>query len=782
MKTNPPVSVLVVDDDAIVRDSMGAYLGNRGYSVLKAACGDEGLELFAREQPDIVLLDLRMPGMDGLDVLGHLSREAPDTPVIVISGMGVVGDVVEALRRGAWDYLVKPVRDLRVLVSAMERCLERAALLRERVAREQRLEDLVALRTAELEESNARLSESEARYRRIYESLQNVYSEVRWDGTIVEISPSCDRVFGAPPSGLIGHSMLEFYTDPAQRDRVLGELAAKGRVDDAEIDLRRPDGQVLTCSLTAELHRDAEGNPELICGTCHDISARKRAEQDLVRLARAVDQAGDVTVLTDAEGVIEYANLAFERLTGVSRSGAAGRHFLFPVVEDHSAAYYEGIMRGIETEGGWKGRLVFRSADGRESTTETVVSAVRDPAGRLIQCVLVARDVTRELALEERLRQVQKLEAIGVLAGGIAHDFNNILYGLIGYAELAQDEALPGSPLAQSIDQVLLAGRRAKELVHRILTFSRGSSQELKARQLTPVVTEACRLLEGGLPRQISLHTDLVSRWTCLCDETQVHQVVMNLCTNAVHAMEDRGGILIVRLEDQMISAQEVEEQPGLAAGDHVVLTVSDSGHGIEPHHLPRVFDPFFSTKPQGKGTGMGLSMVHGIVQSLGGSVTVESREGRGSTFRVYLPRSAVADSLSQDDRTQVGSGRSVLLVEADAGLAELTERSLSGMGAAVVVASTVEAAVNLIRTRASEWDLVLTTLELPDGDGLELVRELRRRREDAVVVLTTAFTSELDLDVPARYGVRDILTRPVLRSELARVLADLPRRPPASP
>jgi CheY-like chemotaxis protein len=159
MKTNPPVSVLVVDDDAIVRDSMGAYLGNRGYSVLKAACGDEGLELFAREQPDIVLLDLRMPGMDGLDVLGHLSREAPDTPVIVISGMGVVGDVVEALRRGAWDYLVKPVRDLRVLVSAMERCLERAALLRERVAREQRLEDLVALRTAELEESNARLSE-----------------------------------------------------------------------------------------------------------------------------------------------------------------------------------------------------------------------------------------------------------------------------------------------------------------------------------------------------------------------------------------------------------------------------------------------------------------------------------------------------------------------------------------------------------------------------------------------------------------------------------------------
>ena len=282
--------------------------------------------------------------------------------------------------------------------------------------------------------------------------------------------------------------------------------------------------------------------------------------------------------------------------------------------------------------------MVNKKKDGSLYDVEATLSCTRLPDGTVANYITVQRDVTLELKLEQQYRQAQKMEAIGALAGGIAHDFNNILAAILGYTQIAIDTVQDRPATRKHLQAILKATDRAISLVRQILTFSRKTDQEQKPVMPKIVIKEAVKLLRASLPSTIEIRQNIRSDSVVIADPTQIHQVVMNLCTNAGYAMQEHGGSLEVSLVDVDLDAESAEQYPGLSPGRHIKLLVADTGSGISPEIIERIFDPFFTTKPHGEGTGLGLSVVHGIIESCGGAISVHSEPGRGTTFEIYLP------------------------------------------------------------------------------------------------------------------------------------------------
>lgn len=373
--------------------------------------------------------------------------------------------------------------------------------------------------------------------------------------------------------------------------------------------------------------------------------------------------------------------------------------------------------------------------------------------------------------LEAQLRQVQKLEAVGQLAGGIAHDFNNILGAILGYAELAQDELAPESEARSHLAEILTAAERARDLVGQILAFSRKADRRSAPLDLARLVAEALRLVRATIPTTIAFETRLDGgSATVLGDPTQLHQVVVNLCTNAAHAMEDEGGTLSVSIGRRTLSADDVRKDPETAPGDYVVLEVRDTGCGIPADIRERVFDPFFTTKAVNKGTGMGLSVVLGIVRGHGGTIEMESEEGRGTTVRVLLPQiSAVPAAKGAALAVPRGNGERVLLVDDEPQVANVCARILERFGYRVEAFGDPRVALGRFCAAPDEFDVVVTDQTMPHMTGLQLVEQLRARRADIPVVLCTGFSAHVDAAEATRRAIDAFTPKPLGMSSLAR-------------
>lgn len=376
--------------------------------------------------------------------------------------------------------------------------------------------------------------------------------------------------------------------------------------------------------------------------------------------------------------------------------------------------------------------------------------------------------------LEQQLRQAQKLEAIGTLAGGIAHDFNNILSAILGYGELALKGAPEGSAQRRHLDASLAAGQRAKSLVERILAFSRSGMGERVPVHVQSVVDEALDGIAATLPAGVRLERRLAGGDAgVLGDATQIHQVVMNLCANAVQAMRAEGR-LCVTLDTVRLAGPLSVSTSTLPAGDMVRLAVADSGSGIEPHVLERIFDPFFTTKEVGVGTGLGLSLVHGIVTDLGGGIAVDSRLGEGSSFTIYLPRHGVVAAPAADAAAELvrGDGQTVMLVDDEEPLVRLGEELLAGLGYEAVGFVSSRAALDALRARPERFDAVLSDESMPGLTGTELAAEARRLRTDMPIVLMSGFVGTALLQRARAAGVAEVLSKPLAAREIARALA----------
>jgi len=386
--------------------------------------------------------------------------------------------------------------------------------------------------------------------------------------------------------------------------------------------------------------------------------------------------------------------------------------------------------------------------------------------------------------LQHQLHQAQKMEAIGTLAGGIAHDFNNILSAVMGYAEMVLMQAEPGSETAHNLQQVLKASNRAKSLINQILTFSRRKAGETRPLEVTPIVKETVALLRASLPKNIEIRAVIEDGlYTISADATQIHQVLMNLCTNAAHAMEPEGGVLEISLKNIRIGPEDIVRFPGIQSGRFLKMMVSDTGQGIDPLIVDRIFEPYYTTKEPGKGTGMGLSVVHGIVKSHGGSIAVQSRPEEGTRFELVFPRRE-PKTLEPDRKIESlpqGEG-SILFVDDEEILVELGQQMLERLGYRATCCKNPFEALQVFEDKPTEFDLVITDRLMAGMTGEQLIQRIRSVRSDVPVIVCTGYRSLHDPAEVSTLNVQGVLAKPLTLRDLADVISKVlgPRTPPA--
>jgi PAS domain S-box-containing protein len=590
-------------------------------------------------------------------------------------------------------------------------------------------------------------------------------------------------------------ALLQIHPDDRERhdDEFRRHLAGETEVRDGEYRVKHPDGSYRWVRVRGMCVRDAEGRAVRWAGSVSDIDARKRTEQALLesqqryQLAVAGSNEGlwDWDLPSDMLFLSPRAQQLFDFPPGEPlrprrewiRLSAYHPDDL-PRIRATLSAYLHGETPHFEVE-----YRMFAAGNWHFYRERGV--AVRDGQGKPVRLAGSIEDITdRKTAeaqrdrLEGRLRQAQKLEAMGTLAGGIAHDFNNILAAILGYGEMVQKESAEGTPLRRHIDAAVSAGMRAKSLVERILAFSRSGMGERVPVHVQSVVAEALDLVAASLPRGVSLQRRLAAGDTAvLGDPTQIHQVVMNLCANAAQAMKTEGELAVV-VEAVALHEPRVVTTSELPAGDYLRVSVQDTGTGITPQVLERIFDPFFTTKEVGVGTGLGLSLVHGIVTDLGGGIDVHSVPGQGSTFTVYLPaRGVAAAPKAAQEPILTGSGETILLVDDEEPLVRLGEEMLAELGYEPVGFASSSAALESFRAEPHRFTAVLSDETMPGMTGSELARAIRGIRADIPIVLMSGYVSP-GLSARARdIGVAEVLAKPLVSRDIARSLASVLRR-----
>lgn len=401
-------------------------------------------------------------------------------------------------------------------------------------------------------------------------------------------------------------------------------------------------------------------------------------------------------------------------------------------------------------------------------------SADDDLPGAVFQ--LIIEDISEAKRLESHFRQSQKLEALGTLTGGIVHDFNNILSAVIGYTELALTELDKPDILTHHLQQIMGASQRARELIQQILSFSRRTVQEKKPVQLAALVKEILKMIRATMPSTIWIVSNVDDNLPpVLADVTQIHQVLMNLCTNAAHAMKEKGGVLTVNLAAVTVDGPLAARSPDLRLGRiYQLLEVIDTGHGIPSKNLSRIFEPFFTTKEAGEGTGMGLSVVHGVVQGHGGVIIVDSQEGQGAAFRVYLPQTeleAIQDKTKPEQASQLRGHEIILFVDDEPALVDIGCRSLERLGYQVVGKTSSGEALEEFSRNPDKFQIVITDQTMPNLTGMELAEKMIRLKAGLPVILCTGFTQKITLERARAIGIRQVMLKPVLIKDLALVI-----------
>ncbi len=662
MEKNRKYKVLTIDDEAYIRQSIINYLEDYNFIVFEAENGKVGLEVFEREQPDLVILDLRMPQMDGLQVLEILREKAPDLPLVVASGTGNISAVVKALQLGAWDYILKPIEDMNVLYHSIEKCLKQSELKKENQRYQEKLEDLVAERTIELQKS-------EERYKTVFEYTGTAAVIIESDDTISMVNSKFCEFAGMRNQDIIGQK--KWYDFVA-----LEHVEIMQSLIDNKLDPNKKDDQPTQYEIRfiGNQHREKHVYSSLgvIPGTDRivlsllDVSEKKKAEQR------------------------------------------------------------------------WKG-------------------------------------------LEKQLRKSQKMEAIGTLAGGIAHDLNNILSPILGYADMIMRSSDPDVDVYKRSKKIQQAALRAADLVSQVLSVNRRGRHEKRLIKIHPVSKEVIKLLKGSIPTTIKI-VDKIDRncGAVDADPTQIHQVVMNLCTNAYHAMEETGGILTLSLNETVLKPDDMVEYPNLkdGAGRYLIIEVSDTGNGMSEDIIERIFDPYFTTKEEGKGTGLGLSTVYSIVKACNGEIKVTSSLGKGTVFAILFPVKE-DENLNENHNgisslSQIASGERILVVDDDEDIALMCKDGFSAMGYQVDMFLSSLDALEFYKKNHQIIDVVLTDQTMPEKTGVELATQMTAIDKSVPIILCSGYATNITKSVIEKAGIKKFLMKPITIEALSKQIQDI--------
>ncbi|MGA9178278.1 MAG: PAS domain S-box protein, partial [Desulfobacterales bacterium] len=601
---------------------------------------------------------------------------------------------------------------------------------------EQRIQELEQSES-ELKTAEKALRESEDRYKNFFDNaLAGLFRSRLSDGMFIEMNSKAAEQLGLSVEEVVGKvHATDLYRNSDQRRELISKLKQDGEVHGFETDLKLLDGRDVTLSISVKAYPDND----YMEGAVIDITERKQAESDFIkseaRYKQIFENIQDVYYETSIDGTILEISPSIENISQYNRNELVGRS-LYDFYT--SSEERDELLKLILDKGKVSNfEVSLTDKDGSKRFCSISSLLVRDEQDDPIKLVGTMRDVTEKKQaenerklLEAQLLQAQKMEAIGNLAGGIAHDFNNILTSIIGFTELSLDEVEKGTHLEDNLQEVYTAGKRAKDLVSQILAFARQSGEELKPIQVDMVAAEALKFIRSSIPTTIEIKQNIESDSLIMGNATQVHQILMNLFTNAAYAMEDKGGILGFSLKDVVMDRGVAREKLSLNPGNYIEIKVSDTGTGIGPEIIGAIFDPYFTTKGPGEGTGMGLAVVHGIVKSYGGKISVDSKPGHGTLFRIYLPvtRKRQKHRPYQSETLPTGTER-ILFVDDEAPIAKMGGQTLEGLGYTVSIRTSSIEALELFRSKPNDFDLVITDMTMPNMTGDKLAVELMKIR-----------------------------------------------------
>ncbi|MBN1547946.1 MAG: PAS domain S-box protein [Syntrophaceae bacterium] len=646
------------------------------------------------------------------------------------------------------------------------------------------------------------LRKTEAAYREIFNAVNEaIFIHDLRTGEIMDVNNSMLEMYGYTRKEALRLSVEDYSSGqfPYTQENAIGLIAktAGGESQVVEWRGRKKNGQ--TFPVEVSLKRGVIAGQERVLAVARDITERKQAEKALSaseqRLHDVIEFLPDATLIIDRHGKVIVWNRAIEAMTGVKKEDMLGKgdyEYALPFYGTRRpilidlALHQDEAMEKQYTAMRRYDDLLFGEAltpnlPPGDIHLSATASVLRDYSGEIVAAIECIRDITERGRLEAQLRQAQKMEAIGTLAGGIAHDFNNILASMIGYTELTMMNDQRPDLRANYLGQVIQACERAKNLVNQILSFSRQREQQRKPVDVRLIVKEALKLLRASLPTTIQISPQIaVESLTVMADPTQIHQIVINLCTNAAHAMRDCGGVLDVAAAKLAVTDTMCTMHPDFKRGSYVHLMVRDSGHGIQPAILDKIFDPFFTTKRHQEGTGLGLSVVYGIVKSYNGVIQVQSDPGQGSTFNIYIPAIEVVKTMEESapEETVHGGREAVLCVDDEEPLVRAMAEYLRNFGYDAIYATSSSDALAMVMEDAHRFDLIITDMTMPEMTGLQLSQKILSLNPETQIILCTGYNETITEAQAKENGIKEFVLKPVRLQEIARLVRELLDRP----
>jgi PAS domain S-box-containing protein len=505
-------------------------------------------------------------------------------------------------------------------------------------------------------------------------------------------------------------------------------------------------------------------------------------------LSTTLRSIGDAVIVNDTKGNITFINSVAETFTGWSQEEVVGKPLtdIYKIINEQTREHIEKSFAKAIRNGsvvGLENNTILITKDGKEIPIDYSVSAIRDEKENVTGIVLVFRDISERkhaekerIKLQEQLHQSQKMEAIGTLAGGIAHDLNNLLTVILGYSELAMDNAPELSPVRQDLEEIKKAGIRSQDVVKQLLSFSSKTVIKRKHVKISPVIEECLKFLRSSIPTNIKIHTTIQDESiVVLADPTQIHQVIMNLCTNAAHAMSENGGVMEVSLSVIEFGKNKTIQNVELNQGQYLKITVSDTGYGIAKENLDKIFDPYFTTKEVGKGSGIGLSVVQRIIMDHHGSISVDSEYGKRTTFNLFLPvvENKPVDKDETDTKIPTGNER-ILFVDDEESITNMASQMLERLGYTVTAKTNSTDALETFRNQPDNFDLIISDMTMPDTTGDKLTKKLLTIRPDIPIILCTGFSEQINVEKAKLIGVQSLVMKPIVKSVLAKTIRNV--------
>ena len=703
----------------------------------------------ARASWDLVILDYDLPGLGGLQALKVLHEQGFGGPAIVISGTAGVQAAVEAMRAGADDYIMKD--RLSSLGPAIERTLREADACREGRRTPEAL-------NAGTESTCAEARVSAERLRAVFDASPDGVMALTADGHVIDCNASIVEALGVRSvADVVGSYGLDFIA-PEQREAAfaqLQEVLRVGAVRSLEYDVERPDGERFPVEVSANAISDQEGNRVGVVLALKDISARRAAEQEVQELNQfrhsIFDQANIWLHVLDRDLNTIAWNRAAAEISGISPEEALHSQFTWEVMypDPDERESMMNIAREIIEDGlvleNRETRICTRSGDTRSISWHA--RRLLDADGGPIGLLAMGRDVTEHKQLETQLRQAVKMEAIGRLAGGIAHDFNNMLTAILGNVQLISMRMDQNDDNQRLLGDIRVAARRSADLTRQLLAFSRKQAREPEALDLNAVIERIEPMLQRMIGEDISVLTNLdPDLGLTMADPSQTDQVLMNLVVNARDAMPN-GGILTIETANRALDESYAAGYADLEPGRYVMLSVSDTGIGMDRETQERIFEPFFTTKPEDHGTGLGLATVYGIVSQSGGHIYVYSEPGEGTTFKVYLPLLESGEAAGFDERASgedLTGGETILLVEDEDIVRDLIATVLRRHGHSVLTAAGRDEALEVAAGYSGRIDIMVTDVVMPGKSGVELAEAMVHVRPEMPVLFISGYAENM--------------------------------------